>query len=137
MPGPYLRKQKRYWNETLFIDRWQLEEVQCTRTTILPCILTQLSPQLPPTLKDFYTRSYSLHYFLIKGTTGTIFIMSLVWRGPWQGIEPRTYRTRCQHSTIRLSRKIGNVVKSFLFLARLHTVINYLLIYSLLFSTRD
>ena len=27
---------------------------------------------------------------LNKGTTGTIFITSLVWRGPWLGIEPRT-----------------------------------------------
>jgi len=31
---------------------------------------------------------------LNKGTTGTIFITSLVWRGPWLGIElgPRGYR---------------------------------------------
>ena len=41
---------------------------------------------------------------LNKGTTGTIFIMSLVWRGPWLEIEPGTSRTRCQHSTTRLSR---------------------------------
>ena len=48
--------------------------------------------QSPPTSKDFYTRSYSLHNFLIlilekepvfpfslnKGTTGAIFITSLV-----------------------------------------------------------
>ena len=27
---------------------------------------------------------------LNKGTTGTIFITSLVWRGPWLGIEPGT-----------------------------------------------
>ena len=74
------------------------------------------------TSKDFYTRFYPLHYFLIlilekepvfplsmlsvnKGTTGTIFITYLVWRGPWLGIEPRTSRTRCQHSTTRLSRR--------------------------------
>jgi len=25
---------------------------------------------------------------LNKGSTGTIFITSLVWRGPWLGIEP-------------------------------------------------
>ena len=42
---------------------------------------------------------------LIKGTTGTIFITSLVWRGPWLGIEPGTSRTRSQHSTNRLSRR--------------------------------
>ena len=55
--------------------------------------------QWPPTSKDFYARSYPLQYVLIlslgksqyfpfqcwvltKGTTGTIFITSLVWRGP-------------------------------------------------------
>ena len=34
---------------------------------------------------------------LNKGTTGTIFITSLVWRGPWLGIEPGTSHTRSQH----------------------------------------
>ena len=42
---------------------------------------------------------------LNKGTNGTIFITSLVWRGPWLGIEPGTSRTQSQHSTIRLSRR--------------------------------
>ena len=60
----------------------------------------------------FYPRFYPLHLFsylnswerasifpfecsvLTKGTTGTIFITSLVWRGPWLGIEPGTSRTR-------------------------------------------
>ena len=63
--------------------------------------------QWPLTLKDFYTRSYPLHYFLIlilekepvfpfsmlsakHRNSGTIFIMSLVWRGPWLGNERRT-----------------------------------------------
>ena len=73
--------------------------------------------------KDFYTRSYPLQYFfylnlwerasifpfqcwvLNKGTTGTIFITSLVWRCPWLGIELGTSRTRSQHSTTRLSRR--------------------------------
>ena len=41
---------------------------------------------------------------LNKGTTGTIFITSLIWRGPWLGIEPETSRTRSQHYTNRLSR---------------------------------
>ena len=40
-----------------------------------------------------------------KGTTGTTFITSLVWRGPWLGIEPGTSRTRSQQSTTRLSRR--------------------------------
>ena len=79
--------------------------------------------QWPQTSKDFYTRSYPLYYFLILilekepvfpfsmlsakqgNLTGTIFITSLVWRGPWLGIEPGTSRTRCQHSTTRLSKR--------------------------------
>ena len=79
--------------------------------------------QWPPTSRDFYTRSYPLHLFsylnswerasiflfecsvLDKGTTGTIFITSLVWRGPWLGIGPGTSRTRSQHYTTRLSRR--------------------------------
>ena len=36
-PGRIL---KRDWNETRYIDRWQWEEVPCTRTIILPCIFT-------------------------------------------------------------------------------------------------
>ena len=40
-----------------------------------------------------------------KGTTGTIFITSLVLRGPWLGIEPGTFGTRSQHYTTRLSRR--------------------------------
>ena len=69
----------------------------------------------------YYPRFYPLHLFshlnswerasifplecsvLNKGTTGTIFIMSLVWRGPWLGIEPGTSHTQSQHSTTRLS----------------------------------
>ena len=72
----------------------------------------------------FYPRLYPLHLFsylnfwerasispfecsvLNKGTTGTIFITSLVWRSPWLGIEPGTSRTRSQHYTTRLSRRL-------------------------------
>ena len=68
-------------------------------------------------------RSYPLHVFsylnswerasvfafecsvLNKGTTGTIFITSSVWCGPWLGIEPGTSRTRSQHYATRLSRR--------------------------------
>mgnify|MGYP007133224162 CR=1 FL=1 len=70
----------------------------------------------------FYPRFYPLPYFRIlillkepvfpysmiipnKGTTGTIFMTSLVWRGPLLGTEPGTSRTRSQHSTTRLSRR--------------------------------
>ena len=71
------------------------------------------------TSKDFYPRSYPLHFLSYlyssgrasislfnvwvpnKGTTGTIFITSLVWRG----MEPGTSRIRSQHSTPRLSRR--------------------------------
>ena len=85
------------------------------------------SPPQRPMNSDFegffYTRSYPLHLFsylnswgrasifpfecsvLNKGTTGTIFITSLVWRGPWLGIEPGTSHTRSQHYTTRLSRR--------------------------------
>ena len=44
-------------------------------------------------------------WVLNKGTTGTIFITSLVWRGPWLGIEPGTSSTRSPHYTTRLSRR--------------------------------
>ena len=40
-----------------------------------------------------------------KGTTGTIFITPLVWRGPWLGIGPGISRTWSQHSTTRLSSR--------------------------------
>ena len=71
----------------------------------------------------FYPRFYPLHLFsyfhswerasifafecsvLNKGTAGTVFITSLVWRGAWLGIEPGTSRSRSKHSTTRLSRK--------------------------------
>ena len=70
-------------------------------------------------IEDFLFRFYPLHLFsylnswerasifpfecslLNKGTTGTIFITSLVWRR----IEPRTSRTQSQHYTTRLSRR--------------------------------
>ena len=79
--------------------------------------------QWPPTSKDFLSQILSITFFfpivifekepvfpfqcwvLNKGTTGTIFITYLVWRGPWLGIEPWTSRTRSQHSTTRLSRR--------------------------------
>ena len=79
--------------------------------------------QWPPTSKDFLSQILSITFFsylnfwerasiipfecsvLNKGTTGTIFITSLVWRGPWLGIDPGTSRTRSQHSTTRLSRR--------------------------------
>ena len=60
-------------------------------------------------IPDFihYIFSYlnSSERVLNKGTTGTIFITSLVWRGPWLGIEPETSRTRSQHYATRLSRR--------------------------------
>ena len=79
--------------------------------------------QWPLTSKDFLSQILPLHLFsypnswdrasifpfecsvLNKGTTDTTFITSLVWRGPWLGIEPETSRTRSQHSTTRLSRR--------------------------------
>ena len=50
--------------------------------------------------------------FFIPATTAKtsellvpFFITSLIWHGPWLGIESWTSRTRCQHSTTRLSRR--------------------------------
>ena len=81
----------------------------------------QHNGQWPPTLKDFLSQILFITFiFLIleeasifpfecsvlnKGTTGTIFITSLVWCGPWLGIEPGTSRTRIQHYTTRLSSR--------------------------------
>ena len=84
--------------------------------------------QWPLTLKDFYTRSYPLHYFLIlilekepvfpfsmlsakQGHYWYHFYNVFVWRGPWLGIESGTSRTRSQHSTTRLSRRPSNAKK--------------------------
>ena len=71
----------------------------------------------------FYPRFYPLHLFsylnswerasifpfecsvLNKGTTGTIFITTLVWPSPWLRIELGTSCTRSQHYTTRLSRR--------------------------------
>ena len=61
-----------------------------------------------PLRRIFYPRFYPLHFLsllLNKGTTGTIFITSLVWRGPWLGIEPGNSHTGSQHSTTRLSKR--------------------------------
>ena len=52
-------------------------------------------------------------WVLNKRTTGTIFITSLVWRGPWLGIEPGTSRIQSKHSTTRLSS--WRWVKSWIF----------------------
>ena len=82
-------------------------------------------------LRIFYPRFYPLHLFsylnswerasifpfecwvLNKGNTGTIFITSLVWRGPWLGIERGTSRTRSQHYTTRLSRRKTIITMTF------------------------
>ena len=83
--------------------------------------------QWPQTSKDFLSQILSITFYisylnswerasifpfecsvLNKGTTGTIFITSLVWRCPWLGIEPRTSRTQIQYSTTRLSRRRCN-----------------------------
>ena len=78
----------------------------------------------------FYPRFYPFHLFsclcfwerasifpfecsiLNKGTTDTIFITSLVWRGPWLGNEHGTSRTRSQHYTTRLSRRLTLCIKT-------------------------
>ena len=78
--------------------------------------------QWPPNSKDFLSQILSITLFsylnswerasifplecwmLNKGTTGTIF-KTLVWCGPWLGIEPGTSLTRSQHYTTRLSSR--------------------------------
>ena len=84
--------------------------------------------QWPPTSKDFFLSqivsitsiflsSERANIFpfecsvLNKVTTATIFIMSLVWRGPWLGIEPGTSRTR---STIPLGYRRGGAISVYM-----------------------
>ena len=75
-------------------------------------------PQRPIYIPDLIHYTIFLSYFLRKsqyftfecwvlnkGTTGTIFITSLIWRGPWLRIEPGISRTRNRHYTTRLSRR--------------------------------
>ena len=71
------------------------------------CVVIQIfhprhKGQIPPTSKNFRTRFYPLLVYpililekepvfpFLMGTTGTICITSLLWRGPWLGIEPGT-----------------------------------------------
>ena len=88
------------------------------------CVFSSL-PQQPMTsdFEGFLSQILSITFFVLssffrksqyfpvqcwllnKGTTGTIFITSLVWPGPWLEIEPRTSPTLSQHSTTRLSRR--------------------------------
>ena len=64
-----------------------------------PILILQKEPIFPFLMLSAKQGNYS----------GTIFITSLVWRGPWLGIEPGTSRTRSQHSTTRLlRRRYGN-----------------------------
>ena len=81
------------------------------------------SPPKWPMTSNFYPRFYPLHLFVLslffrksqyfpfecwvpnKGTTDTIFIPSLVWRGPWLGIEPGTYALEA--STLPLGYRGG------------------------------
>ena len=84
------------------------------------------SPPQRPMTSDFegiyIPDLFPLHYFLIlilekepvfpfsmlsakQGNYWYHFITSLVWLGPWLGIEFGTSRTRSQHYTTRLSRR--------------------------------
>ena len=102
----------------------------------------------------FYPRFYPLHYFLIlilekdpvfpfsmlsakQGNYWYHFITSLVWRGPWLGIELGTSRTRCQHSTTRLSRRryLGLMICD-LWLVTFELRLVHLVLYSFKFKTR-
>ena len=75
--------------------------------------------QWPPTSKDFYTRSYPLHYFVILTFENErVFPFSMLiakqgnyWYhfynvfGMTRSLTGNWTRTRCQHSTTRLSRR--------------------------------
>ena len=84
--------------------------------------------QWPPTSNDFFlSQIVSITFIFLsseranifpfecsvlnKVTTATIFIMSLVWRGPWLGIEPGTSRTR---STIPLGYRRGGAISVYM-----------------------
>ena len=108
---------------TIFIFYFFLASDYCRFCVVIRFFHPRHNAQWRPTSKNFPTQILSMtfifwssflrnsQYFpfqcrvLNKGTTGTLFITSLVWRGPWLGIEPGTSRTRSQHSTTRLSRR--------------------------------
>ena len=48
---------------------------------------------------------------LNKGASSTISKTSLVWHSPWLGFELGTSRTRSQHSTTRLLRRLSNDIE--------------------------
>ena len=50
-------------------------------------------------------------FWMFSAKRGNFFITSLIWRGPWLGIELGTSRTRSQHSTTRLSRRLYDSIK--------------------------
>ena len=94
----------------------------CRFCVVIRFVHPRHNGQWPPTAKDFLSHILSITFIYLnswerasifpfecsvlnKGTTGTIFITSLVWHGSWLGIEPGTSRTRSQHYTTRLSRR--------------------------------
>ena len=103
----------------LFFSVWHLSVLRGHSFFLIPATTTK-DLRLR---RIFYPRFYPLHLFsyfnswerasifsfecsvLNKGTTGTIFITSLVWCGPWLGIEPGISRNRSQHYNTRLSRR--------------------------------
>ena len=62
------------------------------------CCLFWLSKCLSRFVKSDVSNIFNWACYLLLGTTGTIFITVLLWRGPWLEIEPGTFRTRCQHN---------------------------------------
>ena len=108
---PYKRNNQGNWNESLYCRKFNLINTMfkhfslflafafCQVCMIIRFFHPRHNGQWPPTSKSFYPRFYPLHLFcylnswerasifpfecsvLNKGTTGTIFITSLVWRG--------------------------------------------------------
>ena len=93
---------------------------------VIPFFHPRQNGQWPPTSKDFYTRSYLLHFFLIlileKESVFPFSILSAKQGHYWYhfynvfgitrsltGDWTRTSRTRSQHSTTRLSMRRYNI----------------------------
>ena len=67
----------------------------CIHYICFPVLILEKEPVFPCLMFNAKQGNYLVPFF----------ITYLVWRGPWHGIEPWTSRTRCQHSTTRLSRR--------------------------------
>ena len=83
------------WSFGLFIHATTVNDLRLQRISIPFLILIlEKEPVFPFSMLSAKQGNYWYHFYNVFGI-----------RGPWLGIEPRTSRTRCQHSTTRLSRR--------------------------------